>query len=392
MRSLAAAAAGETPRRPVSAPRGRGDSGCLLAGVGPTRRAPPARPIALGMAAIYPAPRRRQDRPPEAPQESAPAGRDGQGPARRGPPSGPLALGIAAIYQWPRQDRPPRRPRRALLLAVAILAACWPAPAQRGEGRRRVSSPIAFYNDADPATPGMLNVSTYFSYHRVPAGRDYAWPGASFNAGLHRRVDVSMSMGVVRSEFEDSRIDAFGDTLIAAKVLLFGEGRRRPALALNPMIEILGRPSIQDNPLAPDRVNYVLPLAVQKSFDEFRVYYMAGYLTRGIAFNSAAWEINKWSRVTPVVIVSHSRLTHELGLISELGLNRSRSDVTGGVGVTLAPNWSLFVNTGRTFGRMDLNSTRYQVTAGVSFNVRLWGRSQEAGVRSQESEGRRQNP
>ena len=273
---------------------------------------------------------------------------------------------------------------RRLVLAAAVLSACWPAQAQRGGGRRRVSSPIAFYNDAEPAAPGLLSVSTYFSYQRVPAGRDYAWPGASFNLGLHRRLDVSMSMGVVRSEFEQSRIDAFGDTQVGAKVLLFGESRRRPALALNPMIEILGRPSIQDNPLAPDRVNYVLPLAVQKSFDNFRVYYMAGYLTRGIAFNSLSWEIDKWSRVTPLVIVSHSRMAHELGLISGLGLNRSRSDVTGGVAVTLAPNWSLFVNAGRTFGRMDLNSTRYQATAGVNFHVRLWGRSQE-------SEGRHQN-
>jgi hypothetical protein len=77
-------------------------------------------------------------------------------------------------------------------------------------------------------------------------------------------------------------------------------------------------------------------------------------------------------RVTPIAVVSASRLTRELGLISEFGLNRSRSDVVAGAAISLRPGWSVFANTGRSFGRMDLNSSRYQVTFGLSFNVRLW--------------------
>jgi hypothetical protein len=272
----------------------------------------------------------------------------------------------------PRGPSGPLRCRGAPLgVAILCLALCWPAPAQQ---KRRVSSPIAFYNDADPAPAGVLNITEYFSYHKVPAGRDMAAPSTYFSLGLHRRVDVTGGLSYVKSQFEESRINAVGDSYVGAKVLLFGEGRRRPALALNPLVEILGDASIADNPLAPERVNFVYPIVLQKSFDDFRLYSEAGYLSRGIVFASAVYELNKFSRVTPVVILSHSRLTHELGLISELGLNRSRSDFTGGVGVALVPNWSVFVNAGRTFGRIDLNSTRYQVTAGLSFNLRLWGR------------------
>ncbi len=78
--------------------------------------------------------------------------------------------------------------------------------------------------------------------------------------------------------------------------------------------------------------------------------------------------------MTPVVIVTGSRLTRELALISEFGLNRSRSDVVAGAAVAIRPGWSVFANTGRSFGRIDSNSSRYQVTFGLSFNLRLWGK------------------
>jgi len=100
---------------------------------------------------------------------------------------------------------------------------------------------------------------------------------------------------------------------------------------------------------------------------------MAGYATRGIIFNSLAFEWNGLSRVTPIVIVSGSRLTRELALISEFGLNRSRSDVVAGAAFAIRPGWSVFANTGRSFGRIDLNSSRYHITFGLSFNLRLWG-------------------
>lgn len=254
-----------------------------------------------------------------------------------------------------------------------LLSGCLGLWAQAGGERRRVSSPIAFYDDADISTPGMANISEYFSYTKVPAGRDVSFPCTYFSLGINRRISVSGGLSYARSLFEGTSVNGLGDTYLGGKLLVVPEGKRRPALALAPMIEILGEPSIADNPLAPDRVNYVLPLVLQKSSDYYRVYYTAGYVTRGIIFNSLAFELNRWNRVTPVVIVSGSRLTRELALISEFGLNRSRSDVVAGASVAIRPGWSVFANTGRSFGRMDLNSSRYQITFGLSFNVRLWG-------------------
>src|SRR5262249_21306108 len=132
-------------------------------------------------------------------------------------------------------------------------------------------------------------------------------------------------------------------------------------------------PSIATNILAPERVNFVPSALVQKTFEEYRVYYMAGYITRGIWFQSLGCELNRWNRVTPVVVLSHGRVTRETDLIAELGLNRSRSDFAGGLTVMLSPSWSAFVMAGRSFGREDLNTTRYQISGGIGFSFRLWG-------------------
>jgi hypothetical protein len=256
---------------------------------------------------------------------------------------------------------------------IFLLGAAYLLAQQPGEQRRRISSPIAFYDDADISTPGMINVSQYFSYTKVPAGRDASFPSAYFSLGVNRRVGVMGTLSYARSQFEESRINGRGDSYFGAKFLIVPEGGRRPALAVEPMVEVLGDASIGDSPLSPDRVNYVFPLVLQKSFESYRVFYMAGYLTRGIIFNSFALELDRWSRITPIAIISGSRLTREQGLISEFGLNRSRQDVVGGVAFTIRPGLALFVNSGRSFGRIDVNSSRYQVTFGFSFNARLWG-------------------
>ena len=73
------------------------------------------------------------------------------------------------------------------------------------------------------------------------------------------------------------------------------------------------------------------------------------------------------------MILSGSRLTREQGLVSEFGLNRTRADVTGGLAVAIRPGMAAFANAGRSLGRVDLNSSSYQVTFGMSFTARLWG-------------------
>jgi hypothetical protein len=257
------------------------------------------------------------------------------------------------------------------LLAALCVSLCLPMLAWAQE-THRVSSPISFFEDADLAAPGLMSISVDTGYARVYAGQDRSLPSAYLALGVNKRVEVSVGSGYARSQFEDFRVDGISDAYAGAKFLLRNQSRWLPAVAVKPMIEVLGTPSIANNLLAPKRVNFVLPLILQRSYDQWRVYYTGGYLTRGLQFHSLALEIDRWARVTPSVVVSHSRLTTELGLVSELGLNRSRSDVLGIVSVNLSPHWGVYGSFGSTFGRTDANSLRYQTSVGVGYSVALW--------------------
>lgn len=262
--------------------------------------------------------------------------------------------------------------RVAVLFSALVITSSGWAQATSSQPRR-ISSPISFYDDADTTARGVLNMSQGVDYGRVQVGKDLSGPSSSFSLGLNRWLEVSASLGYARSQFETIRVTGLADTYAGAKVLVVSEHPRRPAIAVKPTLEVLGAASTANNLLAPGRVNFLLPVMVQKSFESFRTYCTVGYLTRGLFFQSLAYEANRWTRVTPTVVVSHSRLTRDLGLVSDLGLNRSRTDVLGGIGFNLTHNWSVYGSAGRSIGRLDVNSAIYQFSAGVSLNLRLWG-------------------
>jgi hypothetical protein len=74
--------------------------------------------------------------------------------------------------------------------------------------------------------PGVLNVSEYFSYSKVARGPDSP-PQYICSTGLNNRIGVSGSFSYARSQFEESRINALGDSALAVKFLLLREGSRR---------------------------------------------------------------------------------------------------------------------------------------------------------------------
>ena len=256
-------------------------------------------------------------------------------------------------------------------LAVCIvLLVSLPALAQ--ESGRKISAPLAFFEDADVTMPGVLSVSHDFSYGSVTAGHDLAFPGTYVSLGLNSRLDISGGTSYVRSQFEDFRVNGIGDTYVGMKVVLLPEEDHWFGLAVKPTLEVLGTPSVANNPLAPGRPNFLLPVMAQKSFEQFRIYGTTGYLTRGIVFGALAFELNRWTRVTPTVVLLHGRLTRNQDIISEWGFNRSRSDILAGAAVSIAPQVSIYGNVSHSFGRTDLNSIRYQISGGVSYYFRLW--------------------
>ncbi len=270
-----------------------------------------------------------------------------------------------------------RRTFPPLLLAlVAGLLLAPGAPAQitqTEETRPRVSSPGALLDDYEIVEPRSITFTFGAGYVKVPSGWDVWAPSADFSMGLTRWMDISMYSSVSKTSIETFRTTAVGDSYINAKFILLKEGPGRPGIAFQPVLEVLGRPSLANNPLAPNKVNAVFGGMVGKNlWETIRVYNHTGYFTRGIVFTSAALEFTRLRRVTPVVFATFGALTAHRETVAERELNASRPDVGGTLGFRLAKDWSGWISVSRSIGRRDFNSVTVSVGGGVSYTWRPW--------------------
>lgn len=248
-----------------------------------------------------------------------------------------------------------------------------PAPAEvtATESGRRISSPGAMLDDYETAEPGTVSFTVGGGYWKVSAGRDISLPATTIQFGLTRWLEVQASSSLARTQFEEFRTTAMGDAYISAKVALLHEGKHRPGIAFEPMLEVLGRPSLADNALAPKKYNAAFGGIIGKNIaDTVRLYNHSGFFTRGIAFSSTALEITRFSRVTPVVYMTLGALTANRQTAADLQLNASRPDVGGSLGIRISKNWSSYVSVARSLGRRDLNSVDIAVSGGVTYTWR----------------------
>jgi hypothetical protein len=257
----------------------------------------------------------------------------------------------------------------SLALAAAFLVCPVALYSQVEEPGRGINSPFATYEDANLMDPGTFSIGQYGSFLRTAGGDSFSAPGVDFGLGLHRRLELSGFGAVAFSRDEADRLSPQpDDSYLGLKLLLASEGRFRPALAVKPTLELLGSTS-------GDRAHFVLPVILQKDVRLCDLAGTAGYVTRGVAFSSLKCEWSIRDRITPMAVVQASRVTKDLQLISDLGLNRTEVYGSAGVDIELSPHWSVFLEMGRVLGRTDENSAHLSFTASISFTGRLWGKS-----------------
>ena len=121
-----------------------------------------------------------------------------------------------------------------------------------------------------------------------------------------------------------------------------------------------------------------MPLLIQKNFDSWSVSTTIGYISRGVAFGIVKLEGDWWEHLTPTLVVSYSQITSNLSAVRALGLNERQVFASAGLAKDINPEWSIFIDAGRSIGRIDSASTSFECTVGVNFTGRLWGRTREA--------------
>ena len=229
----------------------------------------------------------------------------------------------------------------------------------------------AWLDDASllPAGAGWTSVS--LGYWKTPLMREIDVPMVDGGFGVNRRMQLGFSVPVYHVyEPGGPTSRGLGDLYLNAKIQLRDpeSSANGVGFAVIPVLEVL---SFQP---APDksRVQWALPASMEMRRDGWRLFGSAGYFSRGSLFAAAAAEVAISDKAWIVGTLSQSHSLDADDLSAALGLAQTRTDVSGGLTVMVAPNVAVFGNVGRTISRQDFTSTTVALTAGVSYNFVAW--------------------
>ena len=229
----------------------------------------------------------------------------------------------------------------------------------------------AWLDDASLLPSGAGWTSVSFGYWKTPLMREIDVPMIDGGFGVNRRLQVGFSVPVYHvHEPGGPTSRGLGDLYLNAKIQL-----RNPESSANgvgfaviPVLEVL---SFQPGP-EKSRVQWAVPASLEIRRDGWRLFGSAGYFSRGSLFAAAAAELALSDRAWLVGTISQSHSIDADDFSAALGLAQTRTDVSGGLTMMVAPNVAVFGNVGRTLSRRDFTSTTVAVTAGVSYNFVAW--------------------
>lgn len=239
-------------------------------------------------------------------------------------------------------------------------------------GLTLITTRASIDDDATLLEPGSVAIGVNGSFSSAPGAHYVSLPGLDFTLGLNQRLEFSSSGGFALSKDGENHTYGIDDNYLGLKILLVpNKGEHRPAIAIKPSLEILNNSSI-DAAINSHRVSVVLPLLIEKDFDDFSLSYTGGYITRGLVFSTVKVEGDWWEHLNPVLSVSYTQFTSDLDALSAAGLNRRQIDLSVGLAREMSSHWSVSGEIGRTISRIDSASTTFECFVGVTFTTSLW--------------------
>ena len=233
-----------------------------------------------------------------------------------------------------------------------------------GTGVRNFGS---WLDDASMQDPGTGFVSMGFGFFRTPVYREVDLPSIDSGFAITPRLQLGMSVPYYYANATGDPVSrGFGDVYLNAKYQLRAPAPDRTGFAVIPMVEVL---SVAP-PSGGSRVQWALPVSMERQFTRFRAMGTAGYFSRGALFGAGAIEAQVSNRTWATGSLSHSYSTTRDDLSAALGFHRSRTDVSGGLAYALGPDVAVYGSLGRTISARDDNSATLVLSAGVSFGLK----------------------
>ncbi len=284
-----------------------------------------------------------------------------------------LALGIGAFASLafaqgnphglpPGQTkRPPQVPSTSGLIAPTNDGVEVPSSA-------RVRTFGAWLDDASALHPGEGWLALSMSKWSMPVATGADAPVLDLSLGLAPRVQVSVTLPYFRvSDRAGNSLRGFGDVYAASKVVLRDAATSSFGVSVGPTLEYLSKTSTTGTGL--ERMNWILPLNLERRLTVGRVYGSTGYFSRGVFFASGAFERVLTDKVVVSGALTHAYAMDRQAISEEIGLSRRRLDASGTVSYSVSPALAVFGSLGRTVWKRDDDSTSLLASAGVSVNV-----------------------
>ena len=232
----------------------------------------------------------------------------------------------------------------------------------------RVRSFGAWLDDASALQPGEGWLALSMSKWSMPVATGADAPVVDLSVGLAPRVQVSMTLPYFKvSDRAGNSLDGLGDLYVASKIVLRDAATNSFGVSVGPTLEYLSKTSTTGTGLK--RVNWILPLNLERRLTAGRVYGSTGFFSRGVFFASGAFERVLTDKMVVSGALTHSFVTDDQAISEEIGLSRRRLDASGTVAYRVSPALAVFGSLGRTIWKRDDDSTSLLATAGVSVNV-----------------------
>lgn len=224
-------------------------------------------------------------------------------------------------------------------------------------------------DDATVLAPREAWLTVSFVRWASPSLVGFDMPVSDVSVGVAPRVQLSASVPFAQYGSPGAPLEGqLGDLYFAAKWLVRSPSEGAVGVAVTPALEVLSNAATSGTDLS--RVQFVLPVSVERRFEQGRVYGSAGYFTRGAWFAGAAFDHPVGSRAVAAMALTYSRSTAPAEASTAWGLGRQRVDASGSLSWIVSPRLVVFGGLGRTLSHLDPDATRYAVSFGASMDLR----------------------
>jgi hypothetical protein len=223
------------------------------------------------------------------------------------------------------------------------------------------ASPLSWVDDASLLTPGsaLLTVSVM---HWAGAGvSELDVPVVDAAFGLTNRVQISATVPrVVGSDDGTGAVGGLGTSYFSGKIALLND----PAVkvAVSPLLEILGTGAKQTLTVGESRYQVGIPISIEIARGTTRIFGASGFFSRGAWFAGGGAGFELTPRTGASLAFTRSWATSDLD-----GLDRNRSELSGGVSYFVKPQIAVYGSVGRTIATTDINGAGTTFSTGVTF-------------------------